>query len=60
MIEDLFPTEQSCFGSKQYPSITPKFGRGFEILVPHGKLIYIPQFIEKKIADRTLAVFFCE
>ncbi len=58
MIEDLFSTEARGFGSKQYPSTTPAFGRGFEIVVPYGKLIYIPQFIEKKVADRTLAVFF--
>ncbi|MER8149579.1 hypothetical protein ABS241_19505, partial [Acinetobacter baumannii] len=50
MIEDLFSTEARGFGSKQYPSTTPAFGRGFEIVVPYGKLIYIPQFIEKKVA----------
>lgn len=58
MIEDLFASETTCFGTKQYASQPTACGRGFEIKIPYGSLIYIPKFIEKKIADRTLAVFF--
>ena len=58
MMDDLFTSNTPCFGTKQYVSQPTACGRGFEIKVPHGSLIYIPKFIEKKIADRTLAVFF--
>lgn len=57
-MNDLFSDNVVSFGTKNYVATTPSYGRGFEIKVPHGTLIYIPQFIEKKIADRTLAVFF--
>lgn len=56
---DLFSSIQpKTFGTAAYPSTTPTFGRGYEIDLLHGKIIYIPAFIEKKIADRTLQVLF--
>lgn len=58
MFNDLFAEVSQGFGTKNYTSTVPSFGRGHEIVVPHGKLIYIPQFIDQKIADRTLDVFF--
>lgn len=58
-MNDLFSDEiPQYMSSYNYAHTTPKTGHGYEIDVPHGKLIYIPQFINKKIADRTLAVFF--
>lgn len=58
MIDDLFCAEMPRFGSQQYPSKKTECGHGYIIHVPHGCLMYFPQFIEKKIADRTLSYFF--
>lgn len=60
MINDLFSQVESTprFGTQQYLSQKTPCGRGYDIEVPHGALRYIPAFIEKKVADRTLAVFF--
>lgn len=56
---DLFSEDApKTFGTASYPSKTPRFGRGYEIDIPYGKIIYIPGFIEKKVADRTLEVLF--
>lgn len=59
-MNDLFSLVQDTptFGTKQYVSTKTPCGRGYDIDVPNGTLRYIPRFIEKKIADRTLAVFF--
>lgn len=54
---DLFKTETiTHFG--QYPAQPHPCGQGYIINVPHGQLIYIPQFISQRVADRTLEVFF--
>lgn len=60
---DLF--EQSDVDLAQQPKC-PKFGiyqaqphpqgKGYVITVPQGELVYIPQFIPQKIADRTMDV----
>lgn len=54
---DLFENLDSIkFG--QYHACPHPSGTGYIVDVPHGQLIYIPQFIEPRIADRTLEVFF--
>lgn len=56
---DLFSTNPLPFLSTHvYPYTTPAYGRGYEIDIPEGKIIYIPKFIDQKIADHTLSVFF--
>jgi alkylated DNA repair dioxygenase AlkB len=56
VMSDLF--DSSVNALTQYPESPHPSGKGCIISVPHGELIYIPQFIESKIADRTLEVFF--
>lgn len=46
------------FGETQHPIEQHPSGQGYVIKVPHGELVYIPKFIEKRIADRTLDVLF--
>ena len=58
MMGDLFAEITPSFGTNQYPSEPTACGRGYKIYVPHGELIYIPQFIAPHIAARTLDVFF--
>ncbi|MDC5100601.1 alpha-ketoglutarate-dependent dioxygenase AlkB [Acinetobacter baumannii] len=57
-MNDLFNQPEVFFSQQNYPMQATPCGRGFHIEVPHGRLCYIPNFIDKKIADRTLAVFF--
>ncbi|WP_168526853.1 alpha-ketoglutarate-dependent dioxygenase AlkB [Acinetobacter sp. A3] len=57
-MNNLFNEPEVLFSQQTYPMQPSPCGRGYDIEVPHGTLRYIPQFIEKKIADRTLAVFF--
>ncbi|MFV5526025.1 alpha-ketoglutarate-dependent dioxygenase AlkB [Acinetobacter variabilis] len=46
------------FFKNHYPIHYSENGKEFRIELPQGELIYIPKFIEKRIADRTLDVVF--
>ncbi|MEG1916951.1 MAG: alpha-ketoglutarate-dependent dioxygenase AlkB [Muribaculaceae bacterium] len=55
-MDDLFADEVVVPSFGQYSSSPHPSGQGFIIHIEHGQLIYIPQFISKKIADRALDV----
>lgn len=54
--DDLFaePQEAPSFG--KYPCQPHPSGQGYIIDLPDGELIYVPKFIDKKVADRTMQV----
>lgn len=57
-MNDLFATAglPPSFGSKGYTAQPHPCGKGVVIVVDDGELVYIPQFIDKRIADRTMDV----
>jgi alkylated DNA repair dioxygenase AlkB len=58
IMTDLFNMQEGLALLTQYPNLPHSSGRGYVIQLPYGELTYIPQFIEKKIADRTLQFLF--